>query len=144
MMPQIGFSEMLLLAMLALVVLGPRDLPLMMRKLGRWTGKARALAWEFRQSFDEIGRQAELQELRKEVESLKKQSGLDELKTDLEQTSGEVAQEARAAAAPVVKPETQAADAPNSDAPDTEDPTDGEMTPLASDTPQPHKAETNS
>ena len=60
MLPQIGMSEMLLLGMLALVVLGPRDLSLMMRRAGRWTGKLRAMAWEFRQSFEEIGRQAEL------------------------------------------------------------------------------------
>ena len=47
MLPQIGMSEMLLLGMLALVVLGPRDLSLMMRRAGRWTGKLRAMAWEF-------------------------------------------------------------------------------------------------
>ena len=95
MMPQIGFSEMLLLGILALVVLGPRDLPLMMRKFGRFTGKLRAMAWEFRQSFDEIGRQAELDELRKEVEALKK-STVDPIKQDLEQTQAEMRAESAA------------------------------------------------
>lgn len=98
MMPQIGFSEMLVLAMLALVVLGPRDLPLMMRKLGRWTGKIRAMAWEFRQSFDEIGRQAELEELKKEVAALKESTGIDAVKKDLEDTEADIAKEAGAMA----------------------------------------------
>ena len=98
MMPQIGFSELLLLGALALVVLGPRDLPLMMRKLGRFTGKLRALAWEFRQSFEEIGRQAELDELRKEVEALKQKTGLDEVRRDLDQTSADISRDMGAAA----------------------------------------------
>ncbi|MBI1339647.1 twin-arginine translocase subunit TatB [bacterium] len=86
MLPGVDFTEMLLLVIIALVFLGPRDLPLMMRKVGRFTGKMRAMAFEFRQSFDELGRQAELEELRKEVADLKKQTGLDELGRDLEQS----------------------------------------------------------
>lgn len=99
MLPQIGLSEMLLLGMLALVVLGPRDLSLMMRRMGRWTGKLRAMAWEFRQSFDEIGRQAELEELRKEVQALKTNTGLEEVKRDIEKTDADIAREAGVMAA---------------------------------------------
>jgi Tat protein translocase TatB subunit len=58
MMPGIGFAEMVLLVVVALVVIGPKDLPLMMRKFGRFTGKMRALAFEFKQGIDELGRQA--------------------------------------------------------------------------------------
>ncbi len=94
MIPQIGFSEMLLLGILALVVVGPKDLPLMMRKFGRFTGKLRMMAYEFRQSFDELGRQAELDELRKEVEALKKESGLDEMQKEFEQTDADIAKDA--------------------------------------------------
>lgn len=84
MMPGVGFEEMILLVVVAIVVIGPKDLPLMMRKFGRFTGKMRALAFEFRQGLDELGRQAELEELRKEVADLKKATGLDDIRRDLE------------------------------------------------------------
>jgi len=85
MMPGIGFEEMILLVLVAIVVIGPKDLPLTMRKFGRFTGKMRAMAFEFKQGFDELGRQAELEELRKEVANLKQHTGLEELKRDFEQ-----------------------------------------------------------
>lgn len=83
MLPGVGLTEMILLVVLGLVVVGPKDLPLMMRKFGKFTGKVRSLAFEFRQSFDELGRQAELEELRKEVADLKKSTGLAELDKDM-------------------------------------------------------------
>lgn len=84
MMPGVGFEEMILLVIVAIVVIGPKDLPLMMRKFGRFTGKMRAMAFEFKQGFDELGRQAELEELRKEVADLKKATGLDELRKEMQ------------------------------------------------------------
>ena len=84
MMPGVGFEEMILLVIVAIVVIGPKDLPLMMRKFGRFTGKMRAMAFEFKQGIDELGRQAELDELRKEVADLKKATGLDDIRRELE------------------------------------------------------------
>lgn len=84
MLPGVDLTEMLLLGVVALVLMGPRDLPLMMRRLGRFTGKMRAMAFEFRQSFDELGRQAELEELKKEVAQLRKDTGIDDLKKDVD------------------------------------------------------------
>ena len=110
MLPQIGMTEMLVLGILALAVLGPRDLSLMMRRMGRWTGKLRAMAWEFRQSFDEIGRQAELEELKKEVQALKENTGLEDVKRDLEKTSADISRETREATR--IKPEESAAPSP--------------------------------
>lgn len=83
MLPGVDLTEMLLVVVIAMIVMGPRDLPLMLRKFGRFTGKMRAMAFEFKQGFDELGRQAELEELRKEVASLKKHTGLEELQQDL-------------------------------------------------------------
>lgn len=71
MLPSLGFQELLLLGVLALVVVGPKDLPLMLRKLGKWTARLRAMAHEFRSGMDELARQAELDELKKEVEALR-------------------------------------------------------------------------
>ena len=72
--PGIGGLEILVIGLLALIVVGPKDLPLMMRKVGQFLARARAMASEFRSSFDEMARQAELDELRKEVEALRNAS----------------------------------------------------------------------
>lgn len=73
MIPGMGGMEMLVIAILALVVVGPKDLPVLLRRLGKFTGKVRNMANEFRASFDEMARQSELDELRKEVEALRNQ-----------------------------------------------------------------------
>ena len=72
MLPDIGGLEWLVIAVVALVVIGPKDLPVMMRKLGQYMAKLRGMASEFRASFDEMARQSELDELRKEVEAMRK------------------------------------------------------------------------
>ena len=68
----IGWSELLVIAVVAIVVVGPKDLPRLMRMVGRWVAKARAMADQFRKSFDEMARQAELDELRSEIEALRR------------------------------------------------------------------------
>ncbi len=69
--PGIGGLEYLLIAAVALIVIGPERLPGVLRKMGQMLGKARRMADEFRSSFDEMARQTELDELRKEVEALR-------------------------------------------------------------------------
>ena len=69
--PGIGATELLLIGIIALIVVGPKDLPLLMRRVGQFMGKARRMAADFRASFDEMARQSELDELRKEVEALR-------------------------------------------------------------------------
>ena len=69
--PGIGGFEILVIGIVALLVVGPKDLPLLMRKIGKVMAKARGMANEFRSSFDEMARQSELDELRKEVEALR-------------------------------------------------------------------------
>lgn len=83
MLPSLGFQEILLIGVLALVVIGPKDLPLMLRKLGRWTAKLRGMAQEFRTGFDELARQAELDELKKEVDALRRSTNLSSLAHEL-------------------------------------------------------------
>ena len=72
MLPGVGFSELVVIAVIALMVVGPKDLPLMLRKLGRHMARLRALANEFRTGLDELARQAELDELKREVEALRR------------------------------------------------------------------------
>jgi sec-independent protein translocase protein TatB len=83
MLPSLGFQEILLLGVLALVVIGPKDLPLMLRKLGRWTARLRGMAQEFRTGFDELARQAELDELKREVEALRRTTNLSSLANEV-------------------------------------------------------------
>lgn len=56
-------TEFLLVAVIALVVIGPKDLPRVMRVVGQWVGKARGVARQFRSGFDTMVREAELQEM---------------------------------------------------------------------------------
>jgi sec-independent protein translocase protein TatB len=89
--PGIGMPEMLVILILALVVVGPQQLPVMMRKVGRMVGQARMMARDFQNSFDEIGRDTELGELRKEIEALKRANPIEEIGGEL----GQAAQEAQ-------------------------------------------------
>jgi len=94
MIPQIGVTELMLIGALALIVVGPRDLPLMMRKVGKMWGQARGLARDFQTSFEELGRQAEIEELRKEVESLKRGDAARDIQDELERTDREASRAA--------------------------------------------------
>ena len=71
MFPENRFMEILIIGALALIVVGPKDLPVLMRRVGQFVGKMRGMAAEFRASFDELARQSELEELRKEVEAMR-------------------------------------------------------------------------
>jgi len=83
MLPSLGFNEIIILGILALVVVGPKDLPLLFRKLGRWTAKLRGMAQEFRSGFDELARQAELDELKREVDALRNTTSLNDIRAEL-------------------------------------------------------------
>ena len=69
--PGIGGMEYIVIAIVALLVVGPERLPAMLHKLGKLVARARNMANEFRHSFDEMARQSELDDLRKEVEALR-------------------------------------------------------------------------
>src|SRR6202012_4694368 len=74
-----SWQHIVILLVVALVVVGPKDLPRLMHMAGKWAGKARDMANEFRKSFDEMARQAELDELRKEIEELKKNNPVSDM-----------------------------------------------------------------
>ena len=61
----IASSELLLVALVALLVIGPKDLPRVLRYVGNWIGKARKVAAQFRNGFDEMVRESELADLEK-------------------------------------------------------------------------------
>jgi sec-independent protein translocase protein TatB len=71
MFPEGRILDFLIVGVVALIVVGPKDLPILMRKVGRFMARMRGMAAEFRASFDEMARQSELDELRREVEALR-------------------------------------------------------------------------
>ncbi|WP_421792149.1 Sec-independent protein translocase protein TatB [Hyphobacterium sp.] len=89
--PGFGAPELLVLAVVALIVIGPKDLPQMFRRIGRFVGQARAMARDFQRSFDEMGRESEMADLRKEIEALKAGNPANELKRELEDVRRELA-----------------------------------------------------
>jgi len=66
----ISWSEFLLIGVVALVVIGPKELPAVMRTLGQWTRKVRGMASEFQNQFQEAVREAEMGDLKKQVDDL--------------------------------------------------------------------------
>jgi sec-independent protein translocase protein TatB len=65
-----AWSEIIVIAVVALVVIGPKDLPKALRTVGIWVGKARAIAREFQSSLDQMIRESEIEDVRKEVEKV--------------------------------------------------------------------------
>ncbi|HUJ38790.1 MAG TPA: Sec-independent protein translocase protein TatB [Hyphomicrobium sp.] len=63
-------SKLLILAIVALIVVGPKDLPILLRTVGKYLGIVRRHAAEFRAQFDEALREAELLDLKKEIEGV--------------------------------------------------------------------------
>jgi sec-independent protein translocase protein TatB len=82
----IGWWELLIIAVIAIVVVGPKDLPKLMSKVGKWTAQARSMAREFQKSFEEMAREAELDELRREVNDAVMNNPLTDIKKDIEAT----------------------------------------------------------
>jgi sec-independent protein translocase protein TatB len=66
MFADLGWSELLMVGVVALLVIGPKDLPKAMRFAGQWVGKARSVARQFRSGFDNMVREAELAEMEKQ------------------------------------------------------------------------------
>lgn len=64
----LGWSEMMIIMLVALIVIGPRDLPRVARTLGRWSAKGRSLMREFQRSMDDMAREAELDDIKKEID----------------------------------------------------------------------------
>ncbi|MEE9434815.1 MAG: Sec-independent protein translocase protein TatB [Sphingorhabdus sp.] len=62
----IASSEFLLVALIALLVIGPKDLPNVLRWVGRWVGKARSVVAQFRAGLDDMVRQSELKDIEKQ------------------------------------------------------------------------------
>ncbi len=66
----ISWTEFLLIGVIALIVIGPKELPAVMRTLGQWTRKVRGMAADFQNQFQEAMREAEMADLKKQVDDM--------------------------------------------------------------------------
>ncbi len=84
----ISWTEFLLIGVVALIVIGPKELPAVMRSLGQWTRKIRSMAADFQNQFHEAMREAEMADLKKQVDdmasSVKGYDPLKDVRADVE------------------------------------------------------------
>ncbi len=78
-----GWSELMVIAAVAVIVVGPRELPRLMRTLGQYVSKAKSMASELQSQFNDIAHQSELEEIRKSVNDLKDDNPLKEFEDSL-------------------------------------------------------------
>ncbi|TPM96267.1 Sec-independent protein translocase protein TatB [Mesorhizobium sp. B2-1-3A] len=80
---EVGWTEMLVIAIVMIVVVGPKDLPNMLRTFGRTTAKLRAMAADFQKQFNDALKEAELDDVKKSVDELRGLSPVAEIKKQL-------------------------------------------------------------
>ena len=88
----IGWSELVVIAVVALIAIGPKELPGVLRMVGQWMGKARKMAAEFQGQFQEAMREAEMADLKKTFDEVKEAAtgiGSDNVMTSLQKDVGE-------------------------------------------------------
>jgi sec-independent protein translocase protein TatB len=81
----IGWSELLVIAVVAIVVVGPKDLPKLMRGFGQYAGKLRRSASDFQRQFEEAMRESEVAEVKKAIESVRTETPSLDLKAPVDE-----------------------------------------------------------
>ncbi len=94
---EIGWSELLLIGIVTLIVIGPKELPGALRTLGQWMTQVRRMASEFQNQFQDAIREAELAELKKEVDEMAAKASsytqfdpLEDVRRDIEKAAGDL------------------------------------------------------
>src|ERR1700686_1584223 len=111
----IGWSEFVVIAVVALIAIGPKELPGVLRMVGQWMGKARKMAAEFQGQFQEAMREAEMADLKKSFDEVKEAAtgfASGNIMTSLEQDVGNARR-----IDDIDKPAAAAADTPAIDPP---------------------------
>ncbi|RWG19228.1 MAG: twin-arginine translocase subunit TatB, partial [Mesorhizobium sp.] len=80
---EVGWSELLVIAVVMIVVVGPKDLPNMLRTFGRTAAKLRAMAGDFQKQFNDALKEAELDDVKNSVDSLRGLSPINEIRKQL-------------------------------------------------------------
>jgi sec-independent protein translocase protein TatB len=108
----ISWSEFLLIGVVALIVIGPKELPGVLRTLGQYTRKVRSMAADFQNQFQEAMREAEMGDLKKQVDDLAQDVNnfdpLKDVRSDLEATSKDIERSLEANPEPKIESEPKA------------------------------------
>jgi sec-independent protein translocase protein TatB len=103
----IGWSELVVIGIVALIAIGPKELPAVLRTVGQWMGKVRRMAAEFQSQFQEAMREAEMADLKKQVDEVTSTmtqytqfDPIDSVRKEVESLSADPFAEHAAAAAP--------------------------------------------
>ena len=67
-MLDLGWQELFLISLVAIIVVGPKDLPILIRSITKWCRTAKSIVWTFQDSLEEIARETELQKIRDDPE----------------------------------------------------------------------------
>ena len=93
----IGWSELLLIGVVALIAIGPKELPGALRTLGQWMAKIRRMASEFQGQFQEAMREAEIDQLKKEMDEMAAKATdythfdpIEDVRRDIEKSVGDL------------------------------------------------------
>ena len=110
----IGWQELLVLAVLAIIVVGPKDLPRAIKTVTQWIRKARSMARDLQDGLDEVVREAELDDIKKEANKIMNGDGVDPSEglvddLDFEKDWKETVQDLKDATDPNAKPKAEPA-----------------------------------
>jgi sec-independent protein translocase protein TatB len=86
----LSWSHLMVVLVVAVVVIGPKDLPRVLRSVGRWSGQVKRMARDFQNQFNEALREAELEGVQKEVEELSKMDPMADVQSELAKTNTEI------------------------------------------------------
>ncbi|MAS12967.1 MAG: twin-arginine translocase subunit TatB [Nitratireductor sp.] len=117
----LGWPEIMVIAIVLIVVVGPKDLPRMLRTFGRTTSKLRTMAGDFRKQFDEALQEAELDDVKSLVDDARKLDPRNEIKKHLNPIE-KVGQEIRSGLDAAMKPQAAKSGAPASKEPHATEP----------------------
>ncbi len=128
----IGWQEIIILMLIALIVVGPKDLPRIVKTAGQWMGKARGYARDFQRSIEEAADATEIDAIKKEIDETNRElanarrdvnEGADAVKRDVEESAGDVN---KMLAEDAMKPSPEAAAKANGGAPPADEPASGD------------------
>src|SRR6188474_2125239 len=86
----IGMQELLVIAVVAIVVIGPKDLPRALRTVGQWTSRMKRMAREFQSQFTEAIREAELDAVQRDIEEITKIDPMADVRAAAQNTENEI------------------------------------------------------
>jgi sec-independent protein translocase protein TatB len=128
----IGWSELLVIGIVMIVVVGPKDLPRMLRTFGKTTAKLRAMAGDFQRQFNEALKEAELDDVKRSIDDLRSLNPTEQIRKQLnpfEQAAADVR-----AGLDTIKPGSSPAPAPATDAAQPAEPLKGGATAMPAGT----------